>query len=289
MEAMWGWPLWVYLWAAGVAGGGYFAAFLANLFSGRKHKELLQIATWIGVPLALLGSLLLVFDLGNQSWAWHLFVRFRLVSPMSLGSWILLLWSITAIVLIALWFAEIFEAAEQPTGLFAWVASLLRPLMPAIETLAWIAFVLAVLLITYTGVLLSNTSVSLWATVFLPVLFVVSAISTGTAAILLVLVLLGKEIPEEFGKAGAILAVLEVLALIGFLVTVPAGVLIAGPLGLSILFWLGVVLVGLLVPFGLEIWTLRKEAIGPLVLASTLCVLLGGLILRAVVMIGGQI
>lgn len=289
MEAMWGWPLWVYLWAAGVAGGGYFAAFLANLFSGRKHKELLQIATWIGVPLALLGSLLLVFDLGNQSWAWHLFVRFMPVSPMSLGSWILLLWSITAVVLIALWFAEILEAAEQPTGLFAWVASLLRPLMPAIETLAWIAFVLAVLLITYTGVLLSNTSVSLWATVFLPVLFVVSAISTGTAAILLVLVLLGKEIPEEFGKAGAILAVLEVLALIGFLVTVPAGVLIAGPLGLSILFWLGVVLVGLLVPFGLEIWTLRKEAIGPLVLASTLCVLLGGLILRAVVMIGGQI
>jgi formate-dependent nitrite reductase membrane component NrfD len=161
--------------------------------------------------------------------------------------------------------------------------------MPATETLAWIAFVLAVLLITYTGVLLSNTSVSLWATVLLPVLFVVSAVSTGTAAILLVLVLLGKEVPEELGKAGAILAVLEVLALIGFLVTVPAGVLIAGPLGLSILFWLGVVLVGLLVPFGLELWTLRKEAIGPLVLASTLCVLLGGLILRAVVVIGGQI
>jgi polysulfide reductase chain C len=290
MEAMmWEWPIWVYLWAAGVAGGGYFAAFLANRFSGRKHKELLQIATWIGVPLALLGSLLLVLDLGNQTWAWHLFVRFMPMSPMSLGSWILLIWSITAVALIALWFAEIFESAEQPTGVFAWVASLLRPLMPAIEILAWIAFVLAVLLITYTGVLLSNTSVSLWATVLLPVLFVVSAVSTGTAAILLVLVLLGKEIPEEFGKAGAILAVLEVVALVGFLVTVPAEVLIAGPLSLSILFWLGVVVVGLLVPFGLELWTLRKEAIGPLVLASTLCVLLGGLILRAVVVIGGQL
>jgi polysulfide reductase chain C len=288
MEAtMWGWPLWVYLWAAGVAGGGYFAAFLADRFTGRKHKELLQIATWIGVPLVLLGSLLLVFDLGNQMWAWHLFVRFMPVSPMSLGSWILLLWSIIAVALIALWFAEIVESTEQPTGVFAGVASLLRPLMPAIEVLTWIAFVLAVLLIAYTGVLLSNTSVSLWATVFLPVLFVISAVSTGTAAILLVLVLLGKEIPEEFGKAGAILAVLEVLALIAFLVTVPAGVLIAGPL--SILFWIGVILVGLVVPFGLEIWTLRKEAVGSLVLASTLCVLLGGLILRAVVMIGGQL
>ena len=84
MEAMiWGWPLWVYLWAAGVAGGGFFAAFLVNLFTGRKHKLLLQIATWVGVPLVLLGVLLLVFDLGNQFWAWHLFVRFLPVSPGS--------------------------------------------------------------------------------------------------------------------------------------------------------------------------------------------------------------
>ncbi|NIO72017.1 MAG: hypothetical protein GTN71_24075, partial [Anaerolineae bacterium] len=269
------------LWATGVAGGGYFAAFLVDRLTGRKHKLLMQIATWIGVPLVLLGVLLLVLDLGNQPWAWHLFVRFMPVSPMSLGSWILLIWSITAVALIALWFAEIFESAEQPTGVFAWVASLLRPLMPAIEILTWIAFVLSVLLITYTGVVLSNTRMSLWATVILPVLFVVSAIFTGTAAIRLVLILLGKDVPGEFGKASLILAVLQAVALVGFLVTVPAGVLIAGPL--SFLFWLGVVLVGLLVPFGLEIWTLRKEAVGSLVLASTLCVLLGGLILRAAV------
>lgn len=287
MEAMvWEWPIFIDLWAAGVAGGGYFVAFLVDRFTGRKHKLLMQVATWVGVPLALLGVLLLVLDLGNQLWAWHLFVRFMPVSPMSLGSWILLLWSITGVALIALWFAESLEPAEQPTDVLARVASMLRPLVPATEILVWITFVLSVLLIAYTGVLLSNTRIALWATVLLPALFVVSAIFTGTAAIRLVLTLLGKEIPEEFGKASLILAVLQAVALVGFLVTVPAGVLVAGPL--SIWFWAGVVLVGLLVPFGLEIGTLKLKVTTPLVLASTLCVLLGGLILRAVVVIGGQ-
>jgi polysulfide reductase chain C len=284
---VWEWPIWLYLFAAGVAGGGFLAAFLVNLFTRGKHKVLSQIATWIGLPLVLVGVLLLVFDLGNQSWSWHLFVRFYLVSPMSMGSWILLLWSIVAAALIALWFAELFEPEEGHTDLFARVASWLRPLLPLVGVLSWVEFVLSILLIAYTGVLLSSTSIALWATVLLPVLFVVSAISTGWAATLLVAALLRKEIPPEAGKAGAILAVLEVLALIAFLVAVPSGVLVAG--SLSLWFWIGVVVIGLLVPFGLELWSVRTGEKTVLVLATALCVLLGGLVLRAVVVIGGQI
>lgn len=308
----WEWQTIVYLWVAGIAGGAYFAAFLADRFSGGRHKELVQLATYVGVPLVLLGSLLLVLDLGEQFRAWHLFVGLRSsswqvlsgygpawlrtwppslsvypISPMSLGSWILFIWAVIGVVLIALWFAETAVSSEQLGGFVGQGASLLRPLVPAIKPLSWIAFVLAGLLITYTGVLLSATNQPLWAAaLLLPALFVVSAIATGTAALLLILALTGKEIPHEFSKAGAILAVVEALALIGFLATTPAGILITGPL--SILFWLGVVLVGLLVPFWFELWTLRKEAIRSLVLTSTLYVLLGGLILRAVVVVGGQ-
>jgi formate-dependent nitrite reductase membrane component NrfD len=278
MEAtlMWEWPIWVYLWAAGVAGGGYFAAFLADRFTGRKHKSLLQIATWIGVPLVGIGTLLLIVDLGNQLYFWHLLARFYPRSPMSIGTWLLTFWAICGVGLLVLWLAE-----SEVAGFVG-----LRSLVPLTKILSWINFVLSPLLIAYTGVLLSNTSHPLWATVLLPVLFVVSAISTGMAATLLVSVLMGREIPHEFGRAGAILAVLEVLALIGFLVTVPAGVLVSGPL--SVWFWVGVALIGLLVPFGLELWSLRAKARGVLVLASTLCVLFGGLVLRAVVVIGGQ-
>lgn len=289
MEAqamVWGWPIWVYLFVAGLAGGGFFAAFIVNLFSGGKHKILLQIATWIGLPLVLLGVLLLVIDLGNQGWAWHLFARFLPVSPMSLGSWILLFWSLIAVVLIALWFSELFEPTEQPADIFAQIASWLRPLQPVIGILAWIEFVLSVLLIAYTGVLLSSTSRELWSTVLLPVLFVVSAISTGMAATLLVAVLIGREIPHRLGQAAAILEIYEVLALIAFLVAVPAGVLISGPLALW--FWIGVIAIGILVPFVLELVTWRTSPT-VLVLAMAFCVLLGGLVLRAVVVVGGQI
>jgi polysulfide reductase chain C len=289
MEAqamVWGWPIWLYLFAAGVAGGGFFAAFLVNLFTGGKHRILLQIATWFGLPLVLVGVLLLVVDLGNQLWAWHLFVRFLPVSPMSVGTWILTLWSIVAVVLIALWFAELFEPTEQPTGFFARVASWLRFLLPLAGILGWIEFVLSVLLITYTGVLLSATSRELWASVLLPVLFVVSAISTGMAATLLVAVLLGKEIPPRLGQSAAVLEIYEVLALIAFLVAVPAGVLISGPL--SLWFWIGVVGIGILIPFVLELVTWRTSPT-VLVLAMAFSVLLGGLVLRAVVVVGGQI
>jgi formate-dependent nitrite reductase membrane component NrfD len=289
MEAqalVWEWPIWLYLFLAGVAGGGFFAAFLVNLFTGGKHKSLLQIATWIGLPLVLLGVLLLVLDLGNQQDAWHLFVRFLPVSPMSLGSWILLLWSIIAVILIALWFAESLEPAEEPADVFARVASWLRPLVLVAGVLVWIEVVLSVLLITYTGVLLSTTSRELWSTVLLPVLFVVSAISTGMAATLLVAVLLGREIPPKLGQVAAVLEVYEVAALIAFLIAVPAGVLISGPL--SLFFWIGVVGIGILVPFVLELATWRTSP-KALVLAMAFSVLLGGLVLRAVIVVGGQV
>jgi len=287
MEAVvWEWPIFIDLWAAGVAGGGFFAAFLVDRLTGRKHKLAVQIATWVGVPLVLLGVLLLVLDLGNQLWAWHLFVRFYPVSPMSLGSWILTLWSIGSVALVALWFAEMVEPTEQPADLFAQVASWLRPLVPATEILLWIVFVLSVLLITYTGVLLSSTRMPLWSTALLPTLFVTSAIFTGTSLIRLILALLGSGVVGELGKAILILAAVQAVVLVAFLLAVPAGLLIAGPL--SLLFWLGVVLIGVVVPFAVELWALRAKVARLLAPVSSVCVLLGGLALRAVLVIGGQ-
>jgi formate-dependent nitrite reductase membrane component NrfD len=283
-EIVWGWPLIIDLWAAGVAAGGFFAAFLVDRFTGRKSKQLIQVATWVGVPLALLGVLLLVADLGNQLWFWHLMVRFVPFSlmffpfsPMSIGTWVLTLWSICGVILIVLWLAE-----SKARGFVV-----LKRFVPLTEILIWINLVLSVFVMTYTGVVLSNTNVPVWTTAFLPALFVSSAIFTGTSAIQFVSTLLGKVVSKEFGKASLILAVIQVVALIGFLVTVPAGILVSGPL--AVWFWIGAVLIGLIAPFGLELWTLRAHRTMPLVLASTLCALVGGLVLRAMVLLGGQV
>lgn len=286
MEAaatVWEWPIFIDLWAAGVAGGGYFAAFLMDRLTGRRYKHLVRIATWVGVPLATLGVLLLILDLGNQLWFWHLMVKFSPFSvifhpgaPMSVGTYVLSLWIICGVCQLILWLAE----SEVPGFV------VLRGLVPLTEVLGWISFVLSPLLIAYTGVLLSSTRVPLWATVLLPALFVASATFTGTAAIRLVSNLLGKAVPQEFGRVSLILAALQALALVAFLITVPAKVLIAGPLALW--FWIGVVLVGLAAPVAMDLWSLKARGARPLVLASSLCVLLGGMILRAVLVIGGQ-
>lgn len=309
----WEWPTYIYLWVAGIAGGAYFAAFLADRFSGGRHKRLLRAAIISGVPLVLLGSLLLVLDLGEPYRGWHLFARFRLLSPMSMGSWILFVWAIIGIVLIALWWIESVEA--NLLSIEAPIINLVRAFSPAREVLAWIAFVLAALLIAYTGVLLSATNQPLWASTFLlPALFVASAISTGTALLLLLLstgmskaidaTLFGIEEPvsaeavETLGKAGAVLGGVELVVLIGYLVwlgafatpdaTQAVAILLSGPL--SLFFWGGVVLIGLLLPLGFELATLREKAkpLGVAIIASSSLVLLGGLVLRAVVVIAGQ-
>jgi polysulfide reductase chain C len=311
---LWKWEVVVYLWLAGLGGGAYFAAFLADRLSGGRYKEWVRFAVYLGVPVVLLGSLLLVMDLGQQLRSWHLFTGFRPVSPMSMGSWILLIWSAIGVAMIALWFAEAFPAEEK--GPLGAIASVLRPLVPVANVLGWVAFVLAALLIAYTGVLLSATNQALWGgALLLPALFVASAISTGIAALLVVMStgigpflrdLFGEvgeattaEAVEELGKADAVVMVIESVILTGYLFwlstfSTPDAALAAGLLlfgSLSPFFWVGIVFTGLVIPLGLEFVALRKAepAIPLTALLSALCALFGGLVLRAVMVFGGQI
>jgi len=311
----WEWPIAIDLWVAGMAGGAYFAAFLMHHLSGRRHGLLPKIAMFLGVPLVLLGSLLLVVDLGEQLRAWHLFTRLRVGSAMSMGSWILLIYALVGIVMIALWWTESFEPGEVRLTVLSGLASVIRPARAAIGVLSWIAFVLAVLLMAYTGVLLSATNQPLWASTFLlPILFVASAIFTGTALLLLVLktgfgrlldILFGGEgepIPNEtmqaIGNAMAIVGIVELVVLVPFLAwlgffSTPSAASALGTLtsgSLSFLFWVGVVLVGLLIPLGLQFASMKakREALVGSVVTSTSLVLIGGFVLRLVVVLGGQ-
>lgn len=314
MVLTWKWELIIYLWIAGIAGGAYFSAFMINAVTRNKYPQLPKIATFIGVPLVLLGSLLLVVDLGEQLRAWHLFTRFRLGSPMSMGSWILLLYALLGLVMIALWWVRSFEPGEVRLTVISGLASIIRPAAPAVRVLAWIELVLAVLLVAYTGVLLSATNQPLWGGILLlPALFVASAVSTGMALLVLVLrtgfgslvdMLFGGEgesLPSEtlhiVGVSSLILGLVELVVLIGYLLWLAffssaAGasallVLLTG--SMSLVFWGGVVLVGLLIPLILEFASLKgREAVVGSMLASASLVLLGGLFLRAAVLLAGQ-
>lgn len=315
MVLTWKWELVIYLWIAGIAGGAYFSAFLIDKITQGKYPQLPKIATFLGVPLVLLGSLLLVVDLGEQLRAWHLFTRVRPGSPMSMGSWILLLYALLGVVMIALWWSRSFEPGEIRLTVISGLASVIRPAARLVPVLAWIELVLAVLLVAYTGVLLSATNQPLWGGVLLlPALFVASAVSTGLALLVLavrtgfggIVDMLfggeGKRLPGEtlhiMGITSLILGIIELVVLIGYLgwvsfMSTPAGaaavgILLAGPM--SVMFWGGVVLVGLLIPLILEFASVKgREAVIGSMLASAALVILGGLFLRAVVLLGGQL
>lgn len=322
----WEWPIIIYLWLAGMAGGAYFVTFLANLFSNQRYHHSKRVAAGLGLPFVILGVLMLVIDLGHPFRAWHLFTRFRIGSPMSVGSWLLLLWAILASVLFLKWWLDI-NINRIKVRRLSKVIGVLARLDKWVSILDWVTFILSILLIAYTGVLLSAGSSPLWSsTVLLPVLFVASAISTGIAVINIAGSLGIREISHELisklCKASMIVCTVEILALGAlFLLMSDAGLgittvyakeissvslpvyegsqlysiqtlnsILWGPL--SFAFWGGVMLVGLVLPLGIESSMMLRSVEKPtreVVIILGLMVLIGGLILRAVIVFGGQI
>lgn len=313
----WSAPIYVYLWLAGMAGGSYFAAFLVERFAGASNRGLSRLATQMGVFPAMAGVLLLLIDLGNPLRFWHLLTEFRIFSAMSMGTWILLVWVIVAVVMGILYLAET-RASERH----------IRGIQMVSAGLSWSELILSVLLITYTGVLLATSNRALWASsVLLPPLFVASAVSTGVAILITYVLVVAQmtitrrteyKVPirqltgstewlipirtiGRLWEAEAVVILLELVVLIG-LVTWLGTSTIAGAREalqeltfgrLAIPFWVGVVLLASVIPLVLDMLRpgkeLERREVLQAVLASSSCVLAGALFLRAVVVVGGQL
>ena len=292
----WGSPIWLYLWLAGMAGGAYLAAFLVDRFSGGQEKALLKLATLVGTPLAIIGVLLLIVDLGVPLRFWRLMVHFDFSSAMSMGTWILIVWVIAAVVMLVVWFGERFI----PSGLRA-VAHL------ASGVCSWVAAIFAVLLIAYTGVLLASSNQALWAATYLiPCLFVASAVSTGVALVLITALIrrdgaISAKTLVRLSEADVVIIIIEMAIMVGYCLWLGVSAMGGAAEGLKLLvagsfapaFWVGVVLLALLIPLGLELSSWGKELqqgkTGLAIMVASACVILGGLILRAVIVTGGQV
>ncbi len=292
----WGFTIWLYLWLAGMAAGAYFTAFLAERFGKHNDNRLLHTAIYLGVPSAMIGVLFLLVDLSYPIRFWHLFVLLNSTSPMSIGSWLLVLWSGISVLIV-----------------FLWHMRNRIPIKPAIlqrikKYLHWVGFFTSILLMSYTGVLLAASNQPMWAsTALLPPLFVISAISTGAALLVLISIITKMwkthaETIRRMVQVDTIIIVVELAVLSLYLLWLfRSGVpganesmsqLITGELAVP--FWLGVVLLAILIPFTLYIinWGKsigKRKIVNASFIASSICVIFGGLILRTVIVIGGQI
>ena len=172
-------PVWqpeipLYFFFGGLAGASGVLHGLARLTG---NQPLAKTSLYVGATADALSPALLISDLGRPERFLNMFRVFKVTSPMSVGSWILLV-----------------SAGASTTAAALELLGKLRPLKWAAE-LAW--FAAGPPLATYTGTLIADTAIPVWheARVELPWLFGASASATAGAAATLFLE------PEDAGPA----------------------------------------------------------------------------------------
>lgn len=294
-EVTWGIPIAVDLFFAGVGGGSFILSAIASRRKGEGWGICSRSAALLA-PLAIfVGLSMLILDLGYKSRFWMTLSVFNLYSPMSIGAWLLSLFAIVA-VLFALYWLPVSVRAKIP-----WVGTMtLWKEARWRDGLGVIGTVLAMGVCVYTGVLLSVTVIPLWRSLGLAVLFLLSAIATGFAGGGMVALCLSMNknsdlMAEPFQfirRSYRIILTFYLVVALGFSLwpaLVPGSspafnTLVRGWGGL--IWWLGVMGVGLAVPYVL---VLRARAISmrqAWVLFG--CLLIGGFLLRLVLVLGGQ-
>ena len=292
---VWEYQIWLEMWLGGMAGGAFLSAFLFERFSGGDNKQLLRPAAFLSVPLVAIAPVLSLLDLGEPMRFWHMLVVVQPLSPMWIGAFLLVPFAGICFLMAILWIIESRMAEEKGKGLRA-----------VISILGWINLLVSAVLISYSGVLLSATNVPLWAgTDLLPSIFVVSAVATGIAIMIFSSLLYrgawqinGNTLSKLAGALPIVIIIQLVLvggfiALAGSSSTEGAGeaikTLTTG--SLAIPFW--ITLAAFLVSIGLVVAArgkdIEKKAVRSSIILSAVCVILGSLLLRAVIVIGGQI
>lgn len=285
---VWGWDVSLYLLFSGMAAGVLILVAAMFLWGGgekalSKMLRFSVVAASILVPVAMLG---LLSDLANKANILAFYKWWNFTSTMAVGARALLI-----IPPLGLLFGLVL-VREHLSGRFAPLKPWAEKLVPYEKVLAQFTLASGLFLGTYTGVLLSaNFGRPLWNTPLLPLVFLISGLSTGAAA----LILFSKDEHERtlLTKLDIGLIVGEMclllLMLLGFALTTRAGhttleLVWGGPFTAS--FWVLIFGVGLIAPLWLEHQTLKGK-VADTVIPSVL-VLVGGLALRVIIVYAGQ-
>jgi polysulfide reductase chain C len=299
-EHHWGWLIAIYLFLGGMGAGSFLIASAFELSGIRYRHEFSPTAlagAGVSGPLLLIGTLLLVFDLGaGLREPWRIFLMFtNFRSVMTWGIWILTLF------LPICFLYGILELMHNQPGILRWVRKRLRllakrfrflpkvwrmlpsPLRTVPETLPYrrikgvlcsVGSVLAVGTAVYTGVLLAVVrAVPLWNTPVLPALFFVSAISTGMGLSFdLAATLAVPEIHRRYaamplvhmifiGLEVALLALLMFVSLNqGGEAAESAKLILIG--NRSVVFWVLVIGFGMVYPFMVHVYAFARQSHG---------------------------
>ena len=285
----WHWLIVFYFFLGGIAGGAYFLAVLIDLFGDPLDRPLARLGYLIALPVTVVCGILLILDLHRPLRFWHMMLQSETLrpmlkawSPMSLGSWALLLFGGFAFVS--------FLAALADDGRGRWPRlAVLRPPGVLGTLVAVLGAALAFFIAGYTGVLLTVTNRPIWAdTSLLGLVFLISGASTAAA----LLALLGRRRArasvtglQALERFDSVMLVLELIAIVALVVS----------LGSMARVWLsawgallvvGVVAGGIVAPLLLYRRSLRLGDLSGT--AAAVLVLLGGFLLRMVIIMSSE-
>lgn len=237
----WGWIIASYFFLAGLAGGSYVLATMLGLWGSPRDAQTARFAFLLAFPLAVVCAILLTIDLGEPLRFWHMMINttpgnggfnFKYWSPLSLGTWTLLVFSVFALIS----FIEAILGRDRPT--------MGRQAFNVIGSLV------ALLLCSYTGVVLSVSNQPVWSDSWaIGGLFLASALS-GSAALLAwrAHVREGASTELHLHAADRYFAALELLLIVIFFITLSAAGTLSKTLsGVWLVLWI-LVLISLVPP-----------------------------------------
>lgn len=280
-----------YFYLTGISAASFIISSLAYVFGMEKYKACGKIGALVALLVLCIAPIFLVIDLLQPLRMFHLFYMFNFKSPVTWGTILLTLYPLNCLIYLYFIFAE----NKSMMKLFG-----------------AIGIPLAVAVHGYTGFILALAKgIALWNTPLMPIYFLISAMVSGTALLIIIVVIkesffanveiinkffpkIKDEVIYDLAKILAVFIAIDLFIAFSDVVllfystpenSIVAKVLLKGPF--SVMFLLGEILFGMIIPFFIFILPKFNKNITLLTFASIL-VLVGVWFMRYVTVVGGQ-
>lgn len=279
----WGMLIVIHFFLSGMAAGSFIASAAASYLDEEKYKKIASAGAYLALLSIMVDVPVLIFDLDRPLRFITLLYRGSITAPLTWGVWFLIGLGLLSVLNIAL-----------QRGMGA-LKGLKNPILAA-------GSVFAIGVAAYTAVALNiaTNARPIWSNGAVIPVFMIASLITGIAAVSLVISLSGaRKGLSSLNTANAVLLLFQLL-LVGFLLLTAftssqlsreaAGEILSG--GLSIVFWAGLVVLGLVVPVIVYWSDLLAKVAEPKTSTTALIaamVLVGVFALRYIIVYGGQI